>query len=110
MGCVAYAAAEFYSTGRQEVDLRWGSHCATKLWLNGDSLASHRVYHTGDSIDQYQSHATLQPGRNVILLKICQNEQKQSSAQDWDFQLRVCDAIGTAIQSAHSQLSVNNSP
>jgi hypothetical protein len=110
MGCVAYAAAEFYSPREQEVDLRWGSSCATRLWLNGESKANHPVYHTGESIDQYQSRAVLRPGRNVILLKVCQNEQTQTWAQDWDFRFRVCDAIGTAIYSAHEQQPANNKP
>ena len=105
MGCAGYAATEFYSPSQQEVDFRWGSSCATKLWLNGELKASHPVYHTGESIDQYQVRASLQTGRNVILLKICQNEQTQSWAQDWDFRFRVCDSVGTAILSAHEPSS-----
>jgi hypothetical protein len=31
------------------------------------------------------------------LLKICQNEQTEEWAQNWAFQFRVCDAIGTAV-------------
>ena len=50
-------------------------------------------------MDQYVSTGVLKPGRNVILLKVCQNEQDQSWAQDWKFQLRVCDATGTAVLS-----------
>ena len=36
-------------------------------------------------------------GRNTILLKVCQNEQADAWAQVWDFQLRVCDAVGGAV-------------
>jgi hypothetical protein len=100
MGCVAYAAAEFCSPGRQEVDLRLACACATKLWLNGKLIDRHQIYHTGATIDQYQSRGTLEPGRNLILLKVCQNEQTQSWAQDWEFQFRVCDSVGTAIHSS----------
>jgi hypothetical protein len=39
----------------------------------------------------------LQAGKNVILVKVCQNEQTESWAQRWEFQLRVCDSIGAAI-------------
>jgi hypothetical protein len=99
MGCVGYAAVEFYSPCEREVDLRLGTQNASKLWLNGKLVGRHHVYHTGSTIDQYTSRATLQAGRNVILLKICQNEQKESWAQVWEFQFRVCDAIGTAIES-----------
>jgi hypothetical protein len=100
MGCVAYAASEFYSPHKQDVELRFGSVNASKLWVNGQLIARHRIYHTGAFVDQYQSRATLRPGRNVILLKMCQNEQTQKWAQVWEFQFRVCDAIGTAIHSA----------
>jgi hypothetical protein len=100
MGCVGYAAAEFYSAGEQQVDLRYGTQNATKVWLNGKLVARHRVYHTGSTTDQYKTRATLQPGRNVILVKICQNEQTQSWAQVWEVKFRVCDAIGTAVVSA----------
>jgi hypothetical protein len=31
------------------------------------------------------------------LLKLCQNEQKEDWAQDWHFQLRICDASGAAV-------------
>jgi hypothetical protein len=99
MGCAAYAAVEFFSPRERAIDLRLGTACASKLWLNGKLLDRHRVYHTGGSIDQYQARGTLRPGRNVILLKICQNEQTEGWAQDWDFQFRVCDRIGTAIHS-----------
>ena len=73
-------------------------------------IANHWIYYTGESIDQYQTRATLQPGRNLILLKICQNEQTQTWAQDWDLRFRVCDEIGTPIYSAREQPPVKNSP
>ncbi len=49
--------------------------------------------------DQYRAAAILQPGRNVILVKACQNAQTQDWAEVLSFQLRVCDEIGTAILS-----------
>jgi hypothetical protein len=39
----------------------------------------------------------LKVGRNEILVKVCQNEQKEDWAQLWSFQLRVCDNLGGAI-------------
>jgi len=98
-GVVAYAATEFLSEKEQEVEFRLSSLNATKLWLNGRLLDEHNVYHGGSQFDQYVSRATLRPGRNVILVKVCQNEQTQSWARKWYFQLRVCDEIGTAILS-----------
>ena len=51
-------------------------------------------------LDQYKVQAIeLKPGRNAILFKICQNEQTDSWAQRYQFQIRVCDTTGTAILS-----------
>ena len=97
---VGYAVTEFVASQRGEVELRMSSLNATKLWLNGRLVNEYPVYHSGSQPDQYISRVTLEPGRNRILLKICQNEQTQDWAQRWDFQLRVCDEIGTPLLSA----------
>ena len=75
-----------------------GAARATKLWVNGE-LVGQSPRSTILAIRSISTNrtSTLRSGRNVILLKICQNEQTQTWAQDWDFQFRVCDAIGTAI-------------
>jgi hypothetical protein len=97
MGAVAYAYAEFDSPRAQDVELRLGSVNAVKLWLNGQLLDERHVYHSGMEVDQYVSRGKLTAGKNAILLKICQNEQTDRWAQDWKFQLRVCDDIGAPI-------------
>jgi hypothetical protein len=99
MGVAGYAAAEFYSQRGGPVDLRLGSTNAIKIWLNGKLLASAESYHTNSAMDQYIGRGELKPGRNIILLKICQNEQTEEWAQDWKFQFRVCDSLGAAIHS-----------
>lgn len=96
-GAAAYAFTEFTASEARDVELRLGSMNANKIWLNGELLTANHVYHAGNGIDQYVGKGKLKPGRNVILLKICQNEQTESWAQDWEFQLRVCDEIGTAV-------------
>ncbi len=97
MGAAAYALAEFEVDKETPCQLRLGCICANKIWLNGELLHEREVYHASTNIDQYSAKATLKPGRNTILLKICQNEQTEKWAQDWQFQLRVCDDIGTPI-------------
>jgi hypothetical protein len=99
MGAAAYAMAEFQSASRQPVELRLGSQAAYKIWLNGRLLSMANVYHANGTMDQYIGRGELQPGKNIVLLKIGQNEQKEEWAQDWNFQLRACDALGTAILS-----------
>ena len=93
----AYAYHEFDSGKTQEVELRLGCKNAWKLWLNGELVFGRDEYHRGQRIDQYKMPVTLQKGLNSILLKLCQNEQKQDWTVQWEFQLRVCDSTGTAV-------------
>ena len=99
MGAAGYATAEFTSDQPRPIDVRLGSGNAVKLWLNGELLASADTYHTNDVMDQYVGQGTLNKGKNVILVKVCQNEQTEDWAQDWKFQLRVCDRLGKAVLS-----------
>jgi hypothetical protein len=103
MGAVGYAAAEFTSGRERPIELRMGCINACKMWLNGELLLEREVYHTGMEIDQYVGKGTLRRGRNVILVKVCQNEQTEDWAQNWQFQLRVCDSRGTAVLSEQTR-------
>ncbi|MFG0334937.1 MAG: hypothetical protein ACF8TS_16395 [Maioricimonas sp. JB049] len=96
-GAVSYAATGFVSPEAREVEFRLGTANAWKLWLNGELLFGREEYHRGMQLDQYRVRGTLKPGRNVLLLKVCQNEQPQSWAQAWSFQFRICDFSGKAI-------------
>jgi hypothetical protein len=98
-GAVAYAYAELIVDRAQPCDLRIACPTANKIWLNGALVTANHVYHAGYETDQYTGRSELKKGKNAILLKICQNEQTEGWAQDWKFQFRVCDKIGTAILS-----------
>ena len=98
-GSLVYAVAEFQSDGPRPVELRLGTENANKIWLNGELISSANVYHANGTMDQYVGRGKLKSGRNLIVLKICQNEQKEEWAQEWKFQLRVCDVTGKAILS-----------
>ena len=100
-GAVTYAATEFVSDREQAVDFRMGTPNSWKVWLNGELLFGREEYHRGMSLDQYRMRGTLKAGNNVILIKLCQNEQTEEWAQRWQFQIRVCDKTGTAILSAN---------
>jgi hypothetical protein len=99
-GAVAYAVTEFVADKPMTVDVRLGSINAVKLWVNGKLLFDREVYHASMAIDQYIAQAEMQKGRNEILVKICQNEQTETWAQRWAYQLRICDEQGKAILSA----------
>lgn len=101
-GAIAYARAEFQSADARPVELRLGCINATKIWLNGQPVNVHDVYHSGTDVDQYVEPVVLERGTNVILLKVAQNEQTEEWAQDWAFQLRICDPVGTAVASVAS--------
>lgn len=99
-GVAAYALAEFHSDQARTVELRLGSENAWKLWLNGKYLFGQNEYHRNKVMDQFIIPASLQKGVNLILVKVCQNEQTEDWAGGWDFQLRVCDASGNPVRSA----------
>ena len=65
--------------------------------MNGELLFGHEEYHRGMHFDQYSVLGELQAGENVILLKVCQNEQTDSWAQVWEFQFRICDLTGKPL-------------
>jgi len=98
-GVTAYATTEFTAAEARPIELRMATVDAIKVWLNGELISANNVYHAGDKMDQYIAHGHLKQGKNVILVKILQNEQKEEWAQDWEFKLRVCDATGTAVLS-----------
>jgi hypothetical protein len=101
-GSVAFAVADFTSDRAREVELRLGCVTAWKLWVDGKLLFAHEEWHHGIEMDQFRVKAELRPGPNRILLKVCQNEQTEDWAQEWRFQLRICDASGTAVPSTAS--------
>jgi len=96
-GAVGYAFSKFESEQAREIEIRVGCINANKIWLNGELLTANQVYHAGMEVDQYVAHGQLKKGSNEILVKVCQNEQEESWAQRWQFQLRVCDELGTAV-------------
>jgi len=97
MGVAGYAYTKFDSAKKQDIELRLESKNANKIWLNGELVMENEVYHSGGGFDQYISKGVLKPGTNTILMKLCQNEQTDSWAQDWSFKVRVCDSLGTAV-------------
>ncbi len=96
-GAITYAFTEFKSDSEQKVQVRVGCINGTKVWVNGELLISEDVYHNGMDPDQYSGTVQLKQGANQIVIKVCQNEQTEPWAQDWMFQLRVCDETGKTV-------------
>ena len=96
-GVVAYAYAVIRIAAERPIQIRAGSPNAIKIFLNGKEVFHRDEYHHGMEMDQYIANATLKAGRNELLVKVCQNEQTEVWAQDWKFQVRLCDAVGAAV-------------
>jgi hypothetical protein len=96
----AYAVATVDSESERDIELRLGCKNAWKVWLNGEFLFGRDEYHRGQQMDQYKLKCRLKKGANTILVKCCQNEQKEEWTVEWEFQLRICDSAGTAILAA----------
>lgn len=96
-GVVAYSYAVIESPQERPIQIRAGSLNALKIFLNGREIFHKEEYHHGIDMDMYIANATLRAGRNELLLKVCQNEQKEDWAQEWGFQVRLCDAVGAAV-------------
>ena len=96
-GAVVYGHAVVSSESERSVELRAGSNNAVRIWLNGKEIYFREEYHHGKEMDQHVGKGLLKKGRNEILVKVCQNEQTDSWAQEWSFQVRVCDALGAAV-------------
>ena len=99
----AYAATEFEAEFARPAELRLGTKNGWKIWLNGELIFARDEYHRGARMDMYKLPINLKEGKNRLLVKLCQNEQKETWTVQWEYQLRVCDATGTALLSTNRQ-------
>jgi hypothetical protein len=90
----AYALTELTAPAETPCEVRVSTPNAVEVFLNGKKLYAREEYHHGDPFDQYAAAGTLVKGKNELLIKLCQNDQKESWAQDWRFAARVCDPTG----------------
>jgi hypothetical protein len=95
--CVAYGFTVIDSPEDRAVEIRAASATALKIFVNGQETFAREVYHQTFATDSHIAPARLKKGKNTILIKVCQNDQKEPWAQEWRFQLRVSDALGTPV-------------
>ena len=84
---VCYTFATVTSPDEREVQFRFDSDDQGKIWLNGKEVFSHRKTFKS-KVDTYTIPVTLRPGKNRILVKVC-NEQG-----GWSFYFRITDQDG----------------
>jgi hypothetical protein len=94
---VVYAFCRFTAEEVGELDARLGSTNGNKLWVNGQLITANEVYHTGGRVDQYIGSCEIKKGENWVLVKICQNNQTEAWAQEYQFQFRITDSMGKPI-------------
>jgi hypothetical protein len=94
---VAYMLAVVNSEKETPCELRGGSQNAVQFFINGEKVFEREEYHAGTTMDQHLAKGKLKAGPNVIVVKVCQNNQQEPWAQVWGAQLRVCDLTGGPI-------------
>ena len=94
---VAYALAVVVADKEMPCEIRVASPTSVKIFLNQKELFGRDEYHHGDPLDAHNGRGTLRKGENVIVLKVCQNNQSEVWAQEWKFQMRVTDETGGAL-------------
>jgi hypothetical protein len=94
---VAYALAVVVAEKEVPCEIRVTSITSVKIFLNQKEIFGRDEYHHGDPFDAHVGKGTLKKGENVIVLKVCQDDEKEEWAQDWKFKLRVCDDTGGPI-------------
>ena len=97
-GSAVMLAREYKAPAAGPVTFRIGTPNAFKLYLNGELVFARPEYHRGTRMDQYVIPAEVASGRNVLMVKLLQNEQEDSWAQDYQMQFRVTDASGAAVR------------
>lgn len=91
---VAYLAAVIESPNDMPAEVRVSTPNAIKVFVNGDVVLAREAYHQGKSRDQYAGKLTLKKGSNVVLVKVCQDNQQPPWAKDWSVSARLCDETG----------------
>lgn len=95
---VVYTATTVIADADTACEVRASSQNAVKIFVNGKEVYFREEYHSGAFTDQHVATVKLAKGRNEILLKVCQNDQKEPWAQVWAFSARLSDGTGAAIR------------
>ncbi len=96
-GTIAYGHAVVTLPEARVAQVRLSTPNGWKLWVNGEYVFGKAEYHSGEFFDQTILDVNLKKGDNTVLIKCCQNEQTEPWTNVWRYQIRLCDASGTAI-------------
>ncbi|RKU27711.1 hypothetical protein C6497_10840 [Candidatus Poribacteria bacterium] len=98
---VSYAFATVTSPDTRKVQFRFDSDDQGKLWLNGKEEFTHTKAFAA-RIDTYTIPVTLNPGKNTVLVKVC-NEMG-----GWAFYLRITDNNGQPFDDLKINRKIQN--
>jgi hypothetical protein len=96
----AYAAALVTVEKDTPAEVRVTTPNAVQIFLDGKKVYEREEYHHGAPPDSNVGRCVLKAGRNTLVIKVCQNDEKPDYAQVWQFQARVCDPTGGPIPNA----------
>ena len=104
-----YALGVVTAEKETPAEVRVTSPNAVQVFVNGTKVFEREEYHHGELLDYHPAKAVLKPGRNVVVVKVCQNDQKEAWAQSWRFAARVCDPTGGPLPGL-AQLDADGKP
>lgn len=87
---LGYAACYIKSDQARDIQIKVGSDDGFKLWLNHKRLVERHV-HRGWEPDADTIAARLEPGHNLLLLKV------DTDIEGWKFSTRLTDSAGRAL-------------
>lgn len=91
---VAFALVVIVAEKDTPCEVRVTSPTSVKIFLNQKEIFGRDEYHHGAAFDVHSGKGTLKKGENVLVLKVCQDNEPYDWSQDWKFQMRVCDETG----------------
>lgn len=96
---VGYAYTEIDVAAAGPAQLRCSADDNCTVWLNGEKVFGRDQWLNGTRFDRFITPITLKPGRNTLLVKICQGPQHRDPEvpNNWTFQLRLCDEQGAGV-------------
>ncbi len=93
---VAFAYTEFTVPAAQEVEFRGAADDNLTVWVNGVRAFGFEEWRNGVRLDRHRFKVRLHPGKNTVLVKVCQSPPPNPEP-NWEFFLRIVDATGKGI-------------
>lgn len=93
---VAFAYTEFEVVKGGPVEFRGAADDNFTVWVNGTRVFGFEEWRNGVRHDRHRFRATLKPGKNTVLVKVCQTPAPNPEP-NWEFFLRVVDSTGQGV-------------